>query len=244
MSLSSRHFFVSDLHMFARRSHADRHVSLIREQAQQAKAFVLAGDIFDFTWTTRETVEETIGEAAEWLRSLASSAPGCQFYFVPGNHDHHDGFVEHLHDLADTVDNFDWHPYFVRLGNTLFLHGDAAENKKTSLGEIDTYRRRWGHNNTKHGMLHWLYDVVVALRIHRLIPALVYRNKVVVRRLMRYLQAIGHGPDSGVEHVCFGHTHVPLAGYEHNGVQFHNGGAPLRGTPFRIMEAPVQMATA
>ena len=77
-----------------------------------------------------------------------------------------------------------------------------------------------------------------------MVAAVVFPTRLVVRRILRYLRAIGHGPETGLRHVCFGHTHVPLSGYRYEGVQFHNGGAPIRGVPFQIMEAPLQLQAA
>jgi hypothetical protein len=51
------------------------------------------------------------------------------------------------------------------------------------------------------------------------------------------LESIGEGPDTGVRDVYFGHTHKNLANYRYRGLTFHNGGAPIKGVKFRIVEA-------
>jgi UDP-2,3-diacylglucosamine hydrolase len=61
---------------------------------------------------------------------------------------------------------------------------------------------------------------------------------------LNYIDQIGHGPASGVEHVYFGHTHRELNNYRYGGVSFHNGGAPMHGVPFRIVAAGKVILTA
>ena len=46
---------------------------------------------------------------------------------------------------------------------------------------------------------------------------------------------------SGVRHVYFGHIHRRVSGYRYRGLTFHNGGAPMRGQHFRILEATVPL---
>lgn len=61
----------------------------------------------------------------------------------------------------------------------------------------------------------------------------------VARRIAAYLRHVGEGPDSGVRHIYFGHTHRRVLNYRYRGMTFHNGGAPICGQPFRILEAVV-----
>jgi UDP-2,3-diacylglucosamine hydrolase len=51
------------------------------------------------------------------------------------------------------------------------------------------------------------------------------------------LTEIGHGRDTGVRNVYFGHTHLPMSDYVYRGVAFHNGGASIHGNPFHILRA-------
>ena len=59
-----------------------------------------------------------------------------------------------------------------------------------------------------------------------------------VHRILGYLSRIHHGPETGLEHVYFGHTHDALQDYRYRGVTFHNPGAPMPGLAFRIVEVP------
>jgi hypothetical protein len=58
----------------------------------------------------------------------------------------------------------------------------------------------------------------------------------VASRILNYLNHIGETPTHGVQHVYFGHTHEAVANYRLGGVTFHNGGAPMPGLTFRIVE--------
>jgi UDP-2,3-diacylglucosamine hydrolase len=177
----------------------------------------------------------SVDEAAAWLERLILHAPNCQFHFLLGNHDNHQLFIGRLVILETNLPNFHWHPFFLRIQNTLFLHGDAAD-ARTDARRLAVRRSRWLNAVPKRPVWHHLYDLAVAVRLHRLAGSLVYRDEWVTRRLLRYLDEVGHGIESGLEHVYFGHTHVPMSHYDYGGVKFHNGGAPLKGLPFQILE--------
>jgi UDP-2,3-diacylglucosamine hydrolase len=78
---------------------------------------------------------------------------------------------------------------------------------------------------------------VVLTRLHKPLPHLVFAKRIVVRRILKYLESIGEGPGNGVRNVYFGHTHRRLSNYRYRGLVFHNGGAPIKGMKFRIVEA-------
>ena len=229
-------YFVSDLHLFARRSQAERHLERLEQAASQANRFVLGGDIFDFRWAAASSalaVQEAIG----WLEKLLRNYPNCQFHFVVGNHDHHWGFLCRLDGLAEKYSNFHWHPYYLRLGEHIFLHGDAAERRMTPE-RLAAYRIRWHYRPRRGRLMNRLYDLFVASRLPRALGPLVYPKRRVARRILAYLRRIGHGPEQGVRHVYFGHIHRGFSDYRYRGLVFHNSGAPLRGHRFRLLEIP------
>ena len=182
--------------------------------AVEADTFILGGDIFDFVWTTHGTIAETVDEAVRWLETLVVDAPHCQFHFLLGNHDCHGPFVKRLAALEASARNFCWHPFFLRLGDTVFLHGDVADR---SMDEEDLANRRARHDQMKKKgpWMHLLYDLVVFARLHNTACLLAYPKILVARRILAYLGRIGHGPRTGVQHVYFGHTHVPMSHYEY-----------------------------
>lgn len=229
-------YFVSDLHLFSRRSKAALHTGELIATARTAEHFVLGGDIFDFCWTTLPTIAETVKAAHVWLDRLAAGAPACRFHFILGNHDHHDEFITVLDQLQRDRANFAWHPYFLRHGTSLFLHGDVADRYSTPE-TLAAARGKWSKHPRRGEVRNWLYDVAIAARLHLVVAKVAFPEQRTAVRLLHYIEQIGHGPGSGVTDVYFGHTHLPLDGYEYRGLRFHNGGAPMHGIAFRIVEA-------
>jgi UDP-2,3-diacylglucosamine hydrolase len=228
-------YFVSDLHLFANRSNAHRYLEQIARTASLAKAFVLGGDIFDFRWARIPTLR-AVDVAAEWIEELALSSPQCQFHLVLGNHDYHQALIDKLIELEKRVHNLSWHRFYVRLGDSVFLHGDVAD-KEMDARMLAEAREEWLDARRRGPFLSKLYDVVVMTRLHKSVPHLVYAKRIVVRRILKYLESIGQGPNNGVRDVYFGHTHRKLSNYHYRGLTFHNGGAPIKGVKFRILEA-------
>ena len=229
-------YFVSDLHMFARRSNAQAHTAAIHDHARQAHTFVLGGDIFDFRWSTVGGLSQTVGAAANWLDDLVRAAPACRFHFLLGNHDHHDAMIGQLMELEGDHENLWWDPYLVRLGDSVFLHGDAADGDGTHTRLVQS-RQGDNHHRRRGAAASIAYDAVLKTRIHRTIPVVAYPKKRTARRLLGYLDEVGHGRETGVQNVYFGHTHRAVHNYGLQGVKFHNGGAPIHGVPFRIVRA-------
>ncbi|MFZ5833378.1 MAG: metallophosphoesterase [Planctomycetota bacterium] len=231
----ARCYFVSDLHLFARRSEVHRYLEEIEAKARGAEMFILGGDIFDFHWTTMRSVGHAVEEAVRWLETLAADCPLCDFHFLLGNHDYHQGFIDRLADLESRVTNLSWHRYYFRHGVNMFLHGDVAD-RPTTAEMLSLRRARWLHRKARAPVWHHLYDLVIAAQLHRPVPYMVYPRRRVARRILSYLCDIGQGPDQGVRHVYFGHIHRTMADYSYGGLMFHNGGAPIKGTRFRVVD--------
>ncbi len=229
------HYFVSDLHLFARRSQADKYMSQMEAAAEEAGFFVLGGDIFDFKWSTLPSFDATVEAAIQWLDRLVERCPRTQFHFLLGNHDSHPRFVERLSEWAKGQPRFEWHHEYLRLGNAIFLHGDVVDRPMTTQ-QLLAHRQRASHRKRirSRGM-HQLYDLAITARLHVMAAWAVHRKDRVADRILYYLNSIGEGPESGVSQVFFGHTHVPLRAYQYGGLTFQNGGAPMRGIPFAIL---------
>ncbi len=231
----SKCYFVSDLHLFANRSNGHRYQAEIIRVGSRAETFVLGGDIFDFRWAGIPT-SRAVHRAVRWLVELTSACPACHFHLVLGNHDYHQALIDRLIELEQQVTNLSWHRYYVRLGDSVFLHGDVAD-KEMDARMLAEAREEWLDARHRGPFLSILYDVVVLTRLHKPFPHLVYAKRIVVRRDLRYLESIGEGPAAGVRDVYFGHTHRKLSNYRYRGLTFHNGGAPIKGMKFRILEA-------
>ena len=233
-----RIYFTSDLHLFARRSDAHQCVDAIVALASSADVFILGGDIFDFRWSVMAGAEETVEAAISWLRELAAACPNCHFHFLLGNHDGHQAFVDRLVELEQGTGNMSWHRFYMRIGSSVFLHGDVAD-RKMNAETLALARAKWINHKRRGRLLHKLYDLAVWLNAHKPIPYLVHPKRTTARRVLSYLVAVGQGPSEGVENVYFGHTHRELSEYRYGGLTFHNGGAPIKGRKFRILEAVV-----
>lgn len=234
----ARACFVSDLHLFANRSSGDDHLDRIRVAADQADFCVLGGDIFDFKWSTLGDARTTVDAAVHWLHDLCTRASNTQIQFLLGNHDYHHALIERLPQLAEEVANFDWHRFYIRLGDAVFVHGDVADRRMTAQ-MLEERRSKWTAHRQRGRFHSRAYDLVVKTRVHLLVPRAVYPRRIVARRILAYLEDIGHCPENGVRQVCFGHTHLPVADYRYGGICFHNGGAPIGTRKFRILELDV-----
>jgi len=229
-------YFVSDLHVFSSRSQEHRYLHEISHKAAHAGAFVLGGDIFDFRWSLMATPEETVARAIHWLHDLATHCPACRFHFVLGNHDYHEPFLARLDHLEAHLSNFMWYPFYLRLGNSVFLHGDVADRRFTAQKLADR-RSRWLYKKQRGHVANRRYDLASERQIHKPLLHLARRKRTIARRILAYLDDIGEGPSTGLKNVYFGHTHLAFSDFEHAGVRFHNGGAPIHGLRFRILEA-------
>lgn len=227
-------YFVSDLHLFCERSVADQHLPRLRELAADAHTFVLGGDIFDFKWSTLKSIAATAHQARLWLEELVCSFADCCFHYVLGNHDCSPQLIKELKRLAKKVSNFFWHPYTLRKGNTVFLHGDVTHDM-TTHSQLEANRAKWSMKQPRRGFANMVYNGAVAMNVHGKIANAINRPQRVAERLLYYLDDVGQGVDSGVEQVYFGHTHSQLIGYQYRGVEFHNGGAPIKGLPFKFV---------
>lgn len=235
MAQMKKCYFVSDLHLFANRSEAHRYLEEIAKKASRADLFVLGGDTFDFHWSTFPILK-AVDRACRWLRQLAALCPNCHFHVVLGNHDYHQAFIDRLTELDREVSNLSWHRYYVRIGTSVFLHGDVAQRRMTARRLAES-REKWLDCRRRGPWASLLYDVAVATRMHKPVPHLLFARRIVARRIFRYLESIGQGPAAGVRDVYFGHTHKRLSNYAYHGMRFHNGGAPIKGLKFRIVEA-------
>lgn len=229
--------FVADLHLFSRRSRGHLIEESILDAARRSRVCVLGGDIFDFKWSQYRTIEASLHAAVDWLKGLVARVPECQFHFILGNHDDHPQLVSQLPAIEHEHQNFHWDRFYLRLGDAVFLHGDAAD-RRMSVERLRERRERLAHRPQRR-WAHGLYGLLVGAQVHRLIPHAVYRPAAVADRLAKYLKEIGHGPETGLRHVCYGHTHRPMSDYERGGLVFHNGGAPIGRAKYSIIEIEI-----
>ena len=230
--------FLSDLHLLTSRTNAHEYRESLATAAAAADVFVLGGDIFDFTWSRSESHAQSFDHAAGWLEGLLLACPTCRFVYILGNHDHHEGFIERLDELAALHPMFEWRHDYLRIGDTVFLHGDVADRKMTAH-KLAKKRTKWGRKRRKGKFANTVYDWAVNTKLHKPIPYLNYR-KLCAHRILAYLESIGEGAATGLRHVYFGHIHRPFVNYYYRGVGFHNSGAALKGLKSRILETHIR----
>jgi len=231
--------FVSDLHLFASRSSASAHFDELIRASRQSDECVLGGDIFDFRWSCFRSPERTADAAIDWLRDFLNSTDNCKVHFLLGNHDDHPLMHARLPHLELEYSRFTWSRFYYRMGDTLFLHGDVADRNMTAAC-LEQQRNSFQHG-TRSPLQHRLYQLAVQAHLHLLPPTAAYPRRKVARRILSYMNQIGQGPETGVRHVCFGHTHRPVDDYHLGEITFHNCGAPIGAGKFRIVRRDFQL---
>ncbi|MGB0578139.1 MAG: metallophosphoesterase [Limisphaerales bacterium] len=238
MSMGACHV-ISDLHLFSRRSLATNRREELEQVVRESRSLVLAGDIVDFKWSEIGDEERTAEAATEWIEELMRINPRCELHYVLGNHDDHPALIAKLTALAECHERFNWDRFHVRLGNAVFLQGDAAQ-ARMSPERLGAFREKFAGHKRRGRALSRLYDLAVAARIHVVSAIAVYPQHRVLRRLYRYLDQIEAGPVHGVRNVYFGHTHRAINDVEYGGLRFHNCGAPIAGLKFKILKAELE----
>jgi UDP-2,3-diacylglucosamine pyrophosphatase LpxH len=230
--------FFSDLHLFARRSRADRHHDQLLAAARRSDLVVLGGDIFDFKWSHLGSDKETARAGRDWIARLMSEAPDQQFCYLLGNHDCNPAMIEQLTELSAEAPQLNWFRYWMKLGPWVFLHGDVADHRMDQAG-LERKRNNWSKNHRKGRVANLMYDATIQMRIHSLVAAAVFTKQRTASRVLNYLRDVHEDPEADISDVFFGHTHNVMDGFEFQGIRFHNSGAPIKGLSFRIIEASI-----
>ena len=236
-----RGIVVSDLHLFARRSRGTTRFASIRDRLNSAEVLVLNGDIFDFRWSTLGEHKRTLPAAVNWLRRLADDFPECQVHFVVGNHDCTAAFLNELSSLARSLPRFQWHEHLLRLGPSLFFHGDCAHRRMDHYS-LTRFRAYWQRDWCCGSSIAAAYECVDRLGITRRVHEWHFPRRKTVERIVFYLDHTCPGWRKRTRDCYFGHTHLPFSNYEYEGVQFHNTGSAIHNLDFNpiAFEAPVQ----
>ena len=235
--------FVSDLHLFARRSTAAAHYDHLVQTAAGCDLLVLGGDIFDYRWSTLASRQATTDAALDWLDRLLDDLPGTELRYLLGNHDHVQPLVDALPGFALVRPRLRWHEYYLRIGPAMFLHGDVADRplrKESSREHFERRRSRSLHHGRRRRgrMSNAAYAALLQTRTQHVVPRVVYPKRVAARRILKYLDLIGQR--DGVTELFFGHTHRPIDAFRYQGVTFHNPGAPIGAAPLVALRTEVE----
>jgi UDP-2,3-diacylglucosamine hydrolase len=223
---------LSDLHLFASRSNGNALFGRLHSRLAELKILVLNGDIFDFRWSEFPDHRATTHAALQWLSNLLQQLPACDIHFVIGNHDCLDDFTRHLPDLAGRHPTFHWHEKWLKLGEMMFLHGDAAQCPMDEDG-LDRYRAIWRNDRQGGQLAARLYGCCDRLGLTLLAHRWSFPRRRTVRRLAGYLDHACPDWRRDARHCYFGHTHLPFSNELFEGVHFHNTGSAIHGMAFR-----------
>lgn len=221
---SRRVAVASDLHLFARRTRGHDLLGPLTEAAARTGTLVLAGDIVDVRWSTLGGPEATARATDAWLRDVLAGAPSAEVHYVLGNHDDTPEIREALGALSGAEERFSWHPHHLRLGSALFVHGDVDRQRSSNHGPNPGPARERA------------YAAAIALHLHRAAAAIAFPHRAVLRGLHRYADRLEASGGEPIRDVFFGHTHRPMERASYRGRRYHNGGAPIDGVAFRIIE--------
>ena len=219
--------FLSDLHLFSRRSVGQQLWNQNRTAIVTAKSIVLGGDIFDFRWSELGGLDATLAGASRWLQDAIALNPTAAWIYLLGNHDCHPRMQELLSSLQGQHPNFAWSPTFWRIGSNVFLHGDILDGQRRFSG-LDTYRERFHDEAPKGPVGNLLYSAVIESRLHSVVPRLRRTRRQTCRKLLLYLESCDAGLLPEVQNIYFGHTHIPMARYRFDRFDFHNTGSGIR----------------
>lgn len=222
---------VSDLHVFSHHSRTRDFLAELESLATSAEVLVLNGDIFDFKWSQHAGVLPSVMVAKRQLEHLMRALPRCQVHVVLGNHDAVPPYQVALQELAQAHASFFWHEFACKVGNGIFLHGDAV-HAGSSNAAVRRFRERVSRprfdtpwHRLAHGTLH-------RSRLPRLAFTIVPK-RLLAARLVRYLTNEGWLPDRSVKDVYFGHTHSDFENFRYQGFRFHNSGSATLGARLR-----------
>lgn len=90
-------------------------------------------------------------------------------------------------------------------------------------------------NSKKGGFLNSIYDLVIMLRIHKLIRFVMTPNYC-VKKIMSSIRRYNFEGLEDVRHIYFGHTHNPFDGFLHEEVYFHNTGSAIKHLETNLLE--------
>ncbi|WP_367875314.1 metallophosphoesterase [Luteolibacter sp. Populi] len=223
---------ISDLHLFSPRACAEELLDRLAAELDRVDVLVLNGDTFDFRWSTLPCEAASIAGARSWLERWIRRFEGREIHYVVGNHDCLGTFREELKVLAAGSNVLTVHDSHVRLGSSLFLHGDCS-NRGMNPARLAAYRKVWSKDRQRGIWGRRFYRVVDATGAGILFHRCYFQQAATVGRVTRYLDEALPGWRNGTSDCYFGHTHVPFRDHRDGEVRFHNTGSATRKMGFQ-----------
>lgn len=228
---------VSDLHLFSHHARPHLYRERIQATAQEAKVFILNGDIFDFKWSEHGVFSASVTAAVYYLERLLEAAPGCQFRIILGNHDAVPPYMEALDALAGKYQNLEWHEFTSCVENRIFLHGDVIH-----AGSSNEAVRRF-RSKLQQPSKAYAWQRMAHLAAHRShVPWMAFKvlpKRILASRILAYLDNENWMNGGSIRHVYFGHTHAGFEDFRYAGYHFHNCGSATHGARLRIAKFPL-----
>jgi UDP-2,3-diacylglucosamine pyrophosphatase LpxH len=226
ISGNNKGYVVSDLHIFGCASLWKRYESNFYRSVAEHSTIVLNGDTFDFKRSRFSSSLETTTQAISWLKDLCHSNPSKKFFFLLGNHDSQRVFTAALIQVASAISNLRIEMDTLRLGSSIFLHGDAIDLPRSAT-DLTLVRERY-YSCEPSVASRAFAEIVTRLRIN-FVEYLRHSKLSLANRISRYLNDTHPDLLIGAKEIFFGHTHVPFSDFEHHGLLFHNTGSLVRG---------------
>lgn len=223
--------FLSDLHLFSRRSVGQLRWNQNRTLISAASTIVLGGDMFDFRWSQLGSLDATLAAADRWLENAIALNPDASWVYLLGNHDCHPRLQTILSSFGEKHANFVWSPTVWRIGSNVFLHGDVLDGIRHASG-LDSYRAGFHDESPRGPVGNLLYSAIIQTRLHGVVPRLRHTPRQTCRTLLEYLGRSDVDMLSNVRNIFFGHMHVPMSSYRFDGFDFHNAGSGIRFLKF------------
>ncbi len=223
--------FLSDLHLFSRRSTGQVRWEASESLVRGADVIVLGGDMFDLRWSQCGTLTRTFDAAEEWLQRAIDLNPEARWVFLPGNHDCHPDLMHRLAELSGQIPNFELQQHHLQIGQHVFLHGDVLDASRHPRG-LFGYREKFHEERSKGQFANLMYSAVIFSRLHGVVPRIRHTTNQTCATLLSYLQKDCSISRDSIRSIYFGHTHVPIHAHVYDGVTFHNPGSGIRHLSF------------
>lgn len=224
--------FLSDLHLFSRRSVGQQYWDQHRDLIASASSIVLGGDIFDFRWSRLGDFDTTLAAADAWIQGAIALNSDASWVYLLGNHDCHPRVQQMLTSLSEQYSSFRWSPTHWQIGPNVFLHGDVLDGMQHA-GGLDGYRAHFHEEKPRGPLSNLLYSAILPTRLQGLIPRLRHTRHQTCRRLLDYLKSCDNAPLTAATNIYFGHTHVPMHDYAVDEFRFFNPGSGIRYLTFQ-----------
>jgi metallophosphoesterase superfamily enzyme len=162
----NKYLSISDMHLGSKRSYFMKHEKNNIEGGLEPPFFyvyealkykkidylVINGDAVELDWGSYYSFKKVMIENAKLFKNLSVMFPKIKIIYILGNHDGYIEFYQILTSLAETTENFEVKPSFLRLGNTLFHHGDLMVKLGNELyrdkGDLKKIKNRFYKKKT------------------------------------------------------------------------------------------------